>query len=236
MFCFFFFSFWTRFWGSNVLNLHSSSCWTYEQKSGPYASQKTTHCKSRAHFRLVFSFFSNPVIEVTTKITKLLQFAKMIERILIFLFNTFIYIKKQYVDFWLWFSWERLSLQEMSGSARNRQFLSQIWDFCNILQENVWYVLFLHDSCMQYLGVRLEYTGNWISAKWQTDGLFQNHDFKTSIVTWLLFEKLAAIATQQAELDAEMKFGKIRFQKSLGALFSQKQKSLSSSCHAILGN
>ena len=52
VFCFFFFSFWTRFWGSSVLNLHSSSCWTNEQKSGPYASKKTTHCKSRAHFLL----------------------------------------------------------------------------------------------------------------------------------------------------------------------------------------
>ena len=36
LFCFFF-PFWTR---------------TNEQKSGPYASKKTTHCKSRAHFLL----------------------------------------------------------------------------------------------------------------------------------------------------------------------------------------
>ena len=37
---YFFFSFWTRFWDPSVLNLHSSSCWTNEQKIRLYASKK----------------------------------------------------------------------------------------------------------------------------------------------------------------------------------------------------
>ena len=44
-----FFLFWPGSEVSSVLNLSSSSCWTNEQKSGPYAPKKTTHCKSRAH-------------------------------------------------------------------------------------------------------------------------------------------------------------------------------------------